>query len=837
MSGSESINVDEWLQQAIALHQSSRLSDAESLYLKILQYAPSQPDALHHLGILCHQKGDSQQAQVLIRQALNVHPIPEMVQNLGLILSAASKKTEAIEVVKFWLEVFPESKSLSLQLGALQTEVGDTSSAANTLRALVENHPNAADAIINLANLERKTGFKQKAKDLYFRALEINKDFSEAHSGLGVLFFETNNLETSIFHNRRAVELSPERAAYHYNLGNSLLAFNRTVEALKCFEVAAELDPDSADIWLNLGAAKRLCYDLQGAMKANYKALSLNLNSAKALINQASILLLLRRYKESLEFLKKGVALDSENYVAWGTMAEAYRQLGRLQEARMAVYRAIKLEPTYGRSALVLASIEEQANCFPDAEKALRQALRGPSDIEFRATDADARVEAGLRLGEILAQSARESEAKVLYKNMLNLLAKQRPGLVPDGTELSACSQKMVLLQPIGRAGSLFLHSLVDGHPEIMTTPAALLKGFFGDGVWEGICPGFDLIDWRVTLVERFIESYRPLLDATSPAPVPGNPLGEPTFVGRGFGLCEMGQSQDQVLVLDENKFKSYLLDKLAKRSSVSAPEFFWLVHQAYDFVLNRPTNKHLLFFHIHNPNVNQLAGCLVGNPNVHFLNIVREPLQAMESWMSSYIVGREEPEQILLGYQDAVERLQLALQQASRLVYDEYPSVVIRLEDIKRRPELAFARLSEWLGVADDHCFRSSTFAGLEYQAPSNVPVKAFETANLDRKSGFFFSEHDQRVMNLLLYPIAVKYGYRTADSEYLSMELNWYKPRVNEPLDFEKAILKRISLVQNEADILGPRRHLNSIAQRCINLLERYGTYPAMAPWLKVE
>jgi hypothetical protein len=99
------------------------------------------------------------------------------------------------------------------------------------------------------------------------------------------------------------------------------------------------------------------------------------------------------------------------------------------------------------------------------------------------------------------------------------------------------------------------------------------------------------------------------------------------------------------------------------------------------------------------------------------------------------------------------------------------------------------------------------------------------------------FFTEHDQRVMNLLLYPIAVQYGYREADPAYLEREIAWYKPLISKPLDFEKKILAQLAAMGYQKDTSGPRRHSESIAQRCIHLLEKFGTYPAMAPWLKVD
>jgi hypothetical protein len=66
---------------------------------------------------------------------------------------------------------------------------------------------------------------------------------------------------------------------------------------------------------------------------------------------------------------------------------------------------------------------------------------------------------------------------------------------------------------------------------------------------------------------------------------------------------------------------------------------------------------------------------------------------------------------------------------------------------------------------------------------------------------------------------------------------EIAWYKPLLAESLDFEKKILERLAAMGYQKDTSGPRRHFESIVQRCINLLEKFGTYPAMALWLRVE
>lgn len=277
------------------------------------------------------------------------------------------------------------------------------------------------------------------------------------------------------------------------------------------------------------------------------------------------------------------------------------------------------------------------------------------------------------------------------------------------------------------------------------------------------------------------------------------------------------------MLRLDAEHFKSLLLAQLQPLAGVLAPRFFELIHDCWDSIHGLSPNKPVIFFHIHNPGEMELGACLQGFDDVLLLGIVREPLQAVESWLKLAFESVDEetvPDYVLLAWHDAVGRLEATISAASDAANDLFPSAVLRLEDLKKNTDAALERLMERLGVAMDACLYHPTFGGLEYDAPASTPVKGFETSNLDRKPGMLFSEHDQRVMNLLLYPIAVQYGYREADSAYLERELAWYKPRVSEPLDFEKKILAQLAAMGYRKDTSGPRRHFESIAQRCISL-----------------
>ncbi|MGI9265220.1 MAG: tetratricopeptide repeat protein, partial [Gammaproteobacteria bacterium] len=68
------MNVSRVMQQAFERHQQSSLADAEALYRQAREVAPQQPDALHFLGILCHQTGRQEEALGLMQQARVVTP-------------------------------------------------------------------------------------------------------------------------------------------------------------------------------------------------------------------------------------------------------------------------------------------------------------------------------------------------------------------------------------------------------------------------------------------------------------------------------------------------------------------------------------------------------------------------------------------------------------------------------------------------------------------------------------------------------------------------------------------------------------------------------------------
>ena len=79
---------------------------------------------------------------------------------------------------------------------------------------------------------------------------------------------------------------------------------------------------------------------------------------------------------------------------------------------------------------------------------------------------------------------------------------------------LARTKSPVIALLPFGRAGSLFFHSLFDGHPEIAALPGVYFKGWFGIDQWRRFAPDLAKLDWRERLTARVVKEYQSFFNA-----------------------------------------------------------------------------------------------------------------------------------------------------------------------------------------------------------------------------------------------------------------------------------------------------------------------------------
>ena len=209
------------LRNAVAQHQSGKLPQAIAAYRQVLAADPSNPDALHMLGVALAQAGHPAEAVPLIQRALQRYPNNGLVHlNLANALNAMQRHAEALASYQRAAELAPENAALHGAVCRAALMVGSHDEAlASSARAL-RLQPNDFGTLLNRATSLIEVDRLTEALDCCDRALALAPDYWGVHLRRGVTLAKLGRYAEAEVHLARGVALDPSNAAAHYDLGN-----------------------------------------------------------------------------------------------------------------------------------------------------------------------------------------------------------------------------------------------------------------------------------------------------------------------------------------------------------------------------------------------------------------------------------------------------------------------------------------------------------------------------------------------------------------------------------------------------------------------------------------
>lgn len=169
------------LMQAIALHRSDRLREAEPLYAAVLAAQPDHPDALHFLGVLKHRQGASDEAVALIGRALALAPSPDAYNNLGNVLLQTGRAEEAVAAYRRVVALHPDDAAAHHNLGIALQAVDQPVEAGIALERAIALEPRQALFHYSSAMLWLRRGEPEMALPLFQVAIALDSKFNQAH--------------------------------------------------------------------------------------------------------------------------------------------------------------------------------------------------------------------------------------------------------------------------------------------------------------------------------------------------------------------------------------------------------------------------------------------------------------------------------------------------------------------------------------------------------------------------------------------------------------------------------------------------------------------------------
>jgi len=353
-----------------ALLQKGSVDEAITQYQQALQIKPDYAEAHNNFGNALLQKGSVDEAITQFQRALQIDPdYAEANNNLYNALLTKGNVNEAIVYYQQILQINPANAEAHYNLGNALFQKGDVDEAIIHYQRALQINPDSAEAHLNLGIALLKKGKVDEAIAHFQQALQIQPDYAEAHNNIGYALFLKGRADNAIAHYQKALQIKPGYAEAHYNLGYALLQKGNVAEAIAHYQQALEIKPDYADAHLNLGNALLQKGNVAEAIAHYQKALQIKPDYLEVQNNLAWVLATapqasLRNGRQAVELAQRANQLaGGENLIILHTLAAAYAEAGRFDDARQSVEKALELARAAGRQDLV-AQLSKELNLY-----------------------------------------------------------------------------------------------------------------------------------------------------------------------------------------------------------------------------------------------------------------------------------------------------------------------------------------------------------------------------------------------------------------------------------------------------------------------------------------
>lgn len=338
----------ETLSIAVEHYREGRIEAAEEYCREVLRQAPSDPDALHFLGLLLHTNGRSVEAEEAISKAVKVHPGAAVYyENLAIIQRERRAIAAAIATCRAGLNKAPTPRLASILLEIL-IESGEIHQALSLIDELDRVGPPTTDSLAYRALCLSQLGQTALAHRAAAQSGAVDPSNGDVASILAEIEEKSGNVHRAITLWRRALAVSPDLIAASINLGLSLFRLGDAAAAILVLSsIQTPADTSLAAAMFNgRAAAHRALGEIDSARKCLYAALSFLPGSPEYLGNLSEVC----RYETPHRGLLTGARALAANPLDVGALNNyglALVEVDLVQESLRSFRRAIALSPAH----------------------------------------------------------------------------------------------------------------------------------------------------------------------------------------------------------------------------------------------------------------------------------------------------------------------------------------------------------------------------------------------------------------------------------------------------------------------------------------------------------
>jgi tetratricopeptide (TPR) repeat protein len=278
---------------------SGNVARAEELCRQFLKSQPTNPEALHLLGVVCQEQGKLDEAITALQEVIRLQPdLVKAYNDLGIVLSMKGAWHESRESFLHALRLKPDYAEAHHNLGIVLGKLARPTEAIRALQDAVRFAPAFAPGFNNLGLAQLQMGQLNEALDSFRQVVRLKSDFAEAHSNIGIVMNKLRRLDEASQSFRQALAFKPDMVEALVGLASVLCEQGKLEEAVSASLGALRLKPDHAEAHSNLGQMYLEMGKTEAALEQYEVALRLKPDYGGAHWSRALLLLLLGRFND-----------------------------------------------------------------------------------------------------------------------------------------------------------------------------------------------------------------------------------------------------------------------------------------------------------------------------------------------------------------------------------------------------------------------------------------------------------------------------------------------------------------------------------------------------------
>ncbi len=224
---------------------------------------------------------------------------------------------------------------------------GQIDKAEKELLTAIEIDNNYSKAHSLLGNIYSDMGKHLLAISEFKQALKNEEDNPKTYNNIGIEFYKIGKIEEAFSFFKKAISLDKNNYEAYNNIAVILEEFKKYNEAVAMYKKAIELNPKYKDAYYNLGTLYLNANYIDLAYKSLKDAIKVYPQYADAYFNLGILFQKKRDYKKAVEYFKKAIEFKPNFAEGYFNIGVSYLWLKEYREAEKNFKTAVKIKPNY----------------------------------------------------------------------------------------------------------------------------------------------------------------------------------------------------------------------------------------------------------------------------------------------------------------------------------------------------------------------------------------------------------------------------------------------------------------------------------------------------------